>query len=251
MRVQVHGTRLQLGAAAAAAVAAEIRSLIAERGRAVGIFAAAPSQIETLTALVQAQGIDWQRVTAFHLDEYLGFEETRTQSFRCFLRQHLLSEVAIGTFYGIRGEASDPAAECARYAALLRADPPDFALLGIGENGHLAFNDPLVADFDDPLLVKVVTLEDACRRQQVHDGAFAALHDVPQRAITVTIPAIVRVPKLLLAVPGARKRKAVQAALQGPLTPACPASILRNHPEAHLFLDQDSGVETHLDAVVY
>lgn len=240
MRVQVCGTRLQLGAAAAAAVAAEIRRLIAERGRAVGIFAAAPSQIEALAALVQALGIEWQRVTAFHLDEYLGFDETRTQSFRWFLREHLLARVAIGTFHGIRGEASDPAAECARYAALLRADPPDFALLGIGENGHLAFNDPPVADFDDPLLVKVVTLEDACRRQQVHDGAFAALNDVPERAITVTIPAIVGIPKLFLAVPGARKRNAVQAALQGPLTPACPASILRNHPDAHLFLDQAS-----------
>lgn len=229
-----------MGAAAGGAVVAEIRRLIAERGRAVGIFAAAPSQIETLAVLVQAQGIDWQRVTALHLDEYLGFAETRTQSFRWFLREHLLSRVAIGTFHGIRGEAPDSAAECARYAALLRADQPDFALFGIGENGHLAFNDPSVADFDDPLLVKVVTLDDPCRRQQVHDGAFAALEDVPQRAITVTIPAIVGIPKLFLAVPGARKRKAVEAALQGPLTTACPASILRNHPEAHLFLDQDS-----------
>ena len=240
MHLHVCATRLQLGAAAGGAVAAEIRRLIAERGRAVGIFAAAPSQIETLAVLVQAQGIDWPRVTAFHLDEYLGFEETHPQSFRCFLRQYLLSIIAIGTFHGIRGEASDPAAECARYAALLRADPPDFALLGIGENGHLAFNDPPVADFDDPLLVKVVTLDDACRRQQVHDGAFAALIDVPERAVTVTIPAIVGVPKLFLAVPGERKKKAVGVALQGPLTTACPASILRIHPEAYLFLDQAS-----------
>ncbi len=142
------------------------------------------------------------------------------------------------TVYGERPPIRRPSARAT--PALLRADPPDFALLGIGENGHLAFNDPPVADFDDPLLVKVVTLDDACRRQQVHDGAFAALQDVPQRAITVTIPVIVRVPKLFLAVPGARKRKAVQAALQGPLTTACPASILKNHPEAHLFLDQAS-----------
>ncbi len=240
MHVQVCETRDQLGAAAGGAVAAEIRRLIAERGRAVGIFAAAPSQIETLEALLQAEGIDWQRVTAFHLDEYLGFEEAHTQSFRWFLREHLLARVATATFHGIRGEASDPAAECARYTGLLRADPPDFALLGIGENGHLAFNDPPVADFDDPLVVKVVMLDDPCRRQQVHDGAFAALEDVPQRAITVTLPAIVGIPKVFVAVPGARKRKAVEAALQGPITTACPASILRQHPDAHLFLDQDS-----------
>jgi glucosamine-6-phosphate deaminase len=229
-----------MGAAAGGAVAAEIRRLIAARGRAVGMFAAAPSQIEALAVLVQARGIDWQRVAAFHLDEYLGFEEAHTQSFRWFLREHLLSKVGIGTFHGIRGEASDPAAECARYAGLLRVDPPDFALLGIGENGHLAFNDPPVADFEDPLAVKVVLLDEPCRRQQVHDGAFAALNEVPKRAITVTIPAIAGVPKLFVAVPGARKRKAVEAALQGPIATACPASILRRHPDAHLFLDRES-----------
>jgi glucosamine-6-phosphate deaminase len=240
MHVQVCGTRDEVGAAAGGAVAAEIRRLIAERGRAVGIFAAAPSQIEALEALVRAEGIDWQRVTAFHLDEYLGFVEAHPQSFRWFLREHLLANVAVGTFHGIRGEASDPAAECARYVELLRADPPDFALIGIGENGHLAFNDPPVADFDDPLLVKVVELDDACRRQQVHDGAFAALGDVPKRAITLTIPAIVRVPSIFVAVPGARKRRAVEAALRGPITTACPASILREHPDARLFLDEES-----------
>jgi glucosamine-6-phosphate deaminase len=232
-----------MGAAAGGAVAVEIRRLIAERGRAVGIFAAAPSQIEALGALVRAERIDWQRVTAFHLDEYLGFEEAHPQSFRWFLREHLLASVAVGTFHGIRGEASDPAAECARYADLLRADPPDFALIGIGENGHLAFNDPPVADFDDPLVVKVVELDDACRRQQVHDGAFASLDLVPKRAITVTIPAIVGVPTIFAAVPGARKRRAVEAALRGPITTACPASILRQHPKARLFLDEESAPE--------
>jgi glucosamine-6-phosphate deaminase len=238
LKVQVYETARETGVAAAGALAEAIRGLIAGRGKAVGLFAAAPSQNDALEALIEEPGIDWARVTAFHLDEYMGFGEAHPQSFRRYLREHLVSRVPIGTFHGLRGEAADAAEECSRYAELLRGDPPDFALLGIGENGHLAFNDPPVCDFEDPLEVKVVELDERCRRQQVHDGAFATLDDVPRLALTVTVPLIMRVPKLYVVVSGERKREAVEAALDGPLTTECPASILRRHPAACLFLDK-------------
>jgi len=229
-----------MGAAAAAELAAEIRRLIAERGRAVGLFASAPSQQDTWDALLQQAGVDWSRVTAFHLDEYLGFDETHPQSLRRFLLLHFLSRLPIGAFHGLRGEASDPAAECERYARLLAGDPPDFGLIGIGENGHLAFNDPHAADFDDPSAVKVVELDEECRRQQVHDGAFATLDETPTRAITLTLPRIMSAGRIFTVVPGSRKRAAVGAALHGPVCAACPASILRTHAQACLFLDAES-----------
>jgi len=229
-----------MGAAAAAEVAAQIRRLIAERGRAVGLFASAPSQRDTWEALLHETGVDWGRVTAFHLDEYLGFDETHAQSLRRFLLVHFLSRIPIGAFHGLRGDAPDPVAECERYARLLAGDPPDFALIGIGENGHLAFNDPHAAEFDDPAAVKVVELDEECRRQQVHDGAFATLDEVPGRALTLTLPRIMSAGRIFAVVPGSRKRAAVEAALHGPVCAACPASILRTHAEAGLFLDAAS-----------
>jgi glucosamine-6-phosphate deaminase len=229
-----------MGAAAAGEVAAEIRRLIAERGRAVGLFASAPSQRDTWDALLREAGVDWSRVTAFHLDEYLGFDERHPQSLRRFLLVHFLSRVPIGAFHGLRGEAPDPAAECQRYARLLDGDLPDFALIGIGENGHLAFNDPHAADFDDPSAVKVVELDEECRRQQVHDGAFATLDETPTRALTLTLPRIMSAGRIFTVVPGSRKQAAVEAALHGPVAAACPASILRTHAQACLFLDAAS-----------
>jgi len=240
MRVHIYANREELGRAAAEQVALCLRRLIQERGRAVAVFAAAPSQIETLRELVHQPGIDWSRVTAFHLDEYADLAEDHPQSFRRFLREHLTSRVPLAAFHGLRGEASDPAAECGRYASLLSADPPDIALVGIGENGHLAFNDPPVADFRDPLDVKLVELDEICRRQQVHDGLFARTEDVPRLALTLTLPAILRIPRIFAAVPGVRKRQAVTAALLGPVSTDCPASILRTHPDVDLFLDRDS-----------
>jgi glucosamine-6-phosphate deaminase len=240
LEVEVYETRQEMGAAAAGRIAAAIRQLIADRGRAVGLFASAPSQSDTLAALIREPGIDWSRVTAFHLDEYLGFDENHPQSFRRFLREHLLSRVPVGIFHGLGGEAADAGKECARYAALLRGNPPDFAVIGIGENGHLAFNDPAVCDFRDPLAVKVVELDEECRWQQVHDGAFASFEEVPKRALSLTVPQITSAGKIFVAVPGARKKAAVAAALHGPVVTTCPASILRTHPNACLFLDRDS-----------
>jgi glucosamine-6-phosphate deaminase len=229
-----------MGAAAAAAVAAELRGLLTSRGRAVGIFASAPSQNEFLAALTREPGIDWPRVKGFHLDEYTGMDEGAPQSFRRFLIERLMRKVEFGEFQGLRGEAEDPGAECARYARMLEADPPDFAVLGVGENGHLAFIDPPFCDFDEPEAVKVVELDEVCRAQQVNDGAFGSIEEVPRNALSLTIPTIMARPKLFAVVPGPAKREAVRAAVEGPVETACPASILRNHPDAHLYLDRDS-----------
>jgi glucosamine-6-phosphate deaminase len=240
LTVYVFESREQMGRAAAAAVAAEMRRLIAERGRAIGIFASAPSQNEFLAALVEEREVEWTRVIGFHLDEYLGVDEDAPQSFRRFLIERLVKRVPMAEFHGLRGEAANPDAVCANYAALLKSRLPDFAALGIGENGHLAFNDPPVCDFNDPAVVKIVELDEICRQQQVNDGAFAKLEDVPRRALTLTVPAIMACPRLFVIVPGARKQQAVRDAVKGEIIQGCPASILRTHPEAHLFLDREA-----------
>ena len=240
LNVYVYESRQKMGAAAAAAVSAEIRRLQGERGRAVGIFASAPSQNEFLAALAAAPGVDWRHVKGFHLDEYLGMGEGAPQSFRRFLLERLVDRVDFGEFNGLRGEAEDAAAECRRYAGLLEQDPPDFAVLGVGENGHLAFIDPPFCDFDDPEAVKVAELDEVCRVQQVHDGAFGALEEVPHSALSLTIPTIMSRPKLFAIVPGPAKARAIRGVVEGPVETACPASILRTHADAHLFIDRDS-----------
>lgn len=229
-----------MGAAAAAAVADELRERIAGQGQAAVLLASAPSQFDTWDALALQPGIEWGRVTVFHLDEYVGFDEAHPQSLRGLLKARFLSRIPIGGFHGLRGEAPGPEAECRRYARLLEENPPSLALIGIGENGHLAFNDPHVADFKDPLAVKIVDLDEACRRQQVHDGAFRSISEVPARALTLTIPRIMSAPAVFAAVPGSRKRRAVEAALGGPISPDCPASVLRTHPRCVLFLDTEA-----------
>jgi glucosamine-6-phosphate deaminase len=240
LNVYVYESRPKMGAAAAAVVAAELRELIEARGRAVGILASAPSQNEFLAALVESPGIDWSRVVGFHLDEYLGMDDQAPQSFRRFLIDRLTSKVALNEFHGLRGELKDGAAESNRYSELLAADPPDFAVLGIGENGHLAFIDPPFCDFDDPQAVKVVELDEVCRAQQVNDGAFLSLDDVPRHALSLTIPTIMSRPRLFAIVPGPAKREAIKNTIEGPVSTTCPASILRRHADAHLFIDRDS-----------
>jgi glucosamine-6-phosphate deaminase len=229
-----------MGKAAASVIAAEIRRAIQERGRAVVIFASAPSQNEFLANLVEAQGIDWSRVTAFHLDEYLGMDDAAPQSFRRFLIDRLVNKVPLGEFHGLRGDAADGSAEANRYAELLKENPPDFAVLGIGENGHLAFIDPPFCDFNDPKPVKVVQLDEVCRNQQVNDGAFSSLDEVPGDALSLTIPTLLARPKLFAIAPGPAKRQAIKNTVEGPISTNCPASILRTHKDAHLFIDNDS-----------
>jgi len=240
LNVYIYDSRGKMGTAAAEVVAAEIRRLVETRGRAVGILASAPSQNEFLEALVEAPDIDWSRVVGFHLDEYLGMNDRAPQSFRRFLIDRLVDKVALSEFHGLRGEAEDAAAECRRYANLLEASPPDFAVLGIGENGHLAFIDPPFCDFTDPQAVKVVELDEVCRAQQVNDGAFSAIEEVPRHALSLTIPTIMARPKLFAIVPGPAKRHAIKSTIEGPIATTCPASVLRRHPDAHLFIDSDS-----------
>ena len=237
LNVYVYESRPQMGQAAASVIAAEIRRAIEERGRAVVILASAPSQNEFLANLADAADIDWSRVTAFHLDEYLGMEDNAPQSFRKFLIDRFVSKVPLGQFHGLRGEAPDGNAEAKRYAELLAENPPDIGILGIGENGHLAFIDPPFCDFNDPEAVKVVQLDEICRNQQVNDGAFASLDEVPRDALSLTIPTLMARPKLFAIAPGPAKRQAIKNTVEGPVGTSCPASILRTHKDAHLFID--------------
>lgn len=240
LRVEVFPSRPMMGLAAARTVAEAIRNLLAREGRAAVIFASAPSQNEFLAALRQEPGIDWPRLTAFHLDEYVGIAPDHPASFRRFLVDRLFAHVKVAAFHGLDAQAPDLASECARYAGLLRHAAPALAILGIGENGHLAFIDPPVCDFAERADVRVVELDEPCRRQQVNDGCFPSLAEVPRTALSLTVPFLMRVPRAVAIVPGPAKRAAIQAAVRGPVTTACPASVLRRHRDATIFLDEDS-----------
>lgn len=237
--VQVFADKKALGAAAAEFVAGRLRRALAERGEAATVLATGASQYEFLDALRQVEGVDWTKVTAFHLDEYLGLPAQHPASFRRFLRERLFDHLPFGSVHLLEGDAADPVRECRRYASLLAERIPDVACIGIGENGHLAFNDP-PADFNTPELVHIVTLDEACRRQQVGEGHFAAIEDVPKHALSLSIPAILSARTISCVVPDRRKAEAVRCALEGPLSPDCPASALRQHPGCHLYLDLDS-----------
>jgi glucosamine-6-phosphate deaminase len=229
-----------LARAAADDAAATVRDAIARRGVANVMFASGKSQLGLLAALAAAPALDWQRVVGFHMDEYAGLAGRHRASLRRYMRELVAGPLGIGAFHYLDGAAADVDDEARRYAALLREHQLDLCCLGIGENGHLAFNDPPVADFDDPLDVKVASLDDASRRQQVGEGHFAAVDDVPTHAITVTIPALLRARRVLAVVPEARKAEPVRGALAGPVSTACPASILRRQAHAVLYLDRES-----------
>jgi glucosamine-6-phosphate deaminase len=231
-----------MGRAAAEHVVILLENIIAEQGHARVVFACAPSQDQFLESLISVSSgrIDWSRVTAFHMDEYVGLAQEQPASFRAYLSMHLLSKITIGSFHPIAGEAVDPLVECKRYAALIDAAPIDLICLGIGENGHLAFNDPPVADFADLVSAKVVELDRACREQQVHDGCFPRIEDVPRHAITLTLPVFLRAKYLSVVVPGVRKAEAVQRSVRGPITTECPGSLLQARENVTLFIDRDS-----------
>ena len=224
-----------MGRRAAADAAARLRRTIAERGAANLLVATGASQFEVLAALVAAEGVDWPKITGFHLDEYLGLPASHPASFRGYLKERLVDRVPLRAFHYINGEA-DPAAECRRVGELIRRHPIDVALVGIGENGHLAFNDP-PADFETEEPYIVVKLDDACRRQQFGEGWFPTFDAVPDRAISMSIRQIMKSRAILCSVPDRRKATAVRAALEGPVTPDVPASILQQHPDATIYLD--------------
>ncbi|WP_129663176.1 glucosamine-6-phosphate deaminase [Phytoactinopolyspora endophytica] len=236
LRIRVHDHVDAAGEAAAALVTHAIRQRIAKTGQARIMFAAAPSQDGILRALREQPDVDWSRVTAFQMDEYVGLDAGHPQAFGTYLHEHIYDAVRPGSVHVMRPDG-DGATEAERYAALLNEAPIDVVCMGIGENGHIAFNDPHVADFDDPLTVKVVELDSASRRQQVNDGCFPSIDDVPTHAITVTVPALLAGATVICSVPGARKREAVKRALTGAVGTECPASALRRHPDAWLFLD--------------
>ncbi len=240
LHLRIFPTNEALGAAAAAAAAEIIRQAVDRQGCANLILATGNSQLTFLAALRQAANIPWSRVNLFHMDEYVGLDAQHPAGFSPFLHRHLVSHISPQAFFPVPGRAPDLPAACRNYEALLRTHPADLCALGIGENGHLAFNDPPFADFDDPVWVKVVTLAEASRRQQVGEGHFGSLDEVPTQAITLTLPALLAARKILAIVPEARKAEAVRRALRGPIHPACPASILRRAPQAQLYLDRDS-----------
>lgn len=239
LSVQCYGSRKELGAAAAMAVGAKMRELLAAQPQVRMVFAAAPSQNEFYEGLIQEQGVDWSRVCAFHMDEYLGLPDDAPQKFGTYLSERLFSKVKPGRVFLINSGGGNRE-ECLRYSGLLQEAPLDIVCLGIGENGHIAFNDPPVADFADPAVMKPVELDLACRRQQVNDGCFSSLDEVPTHALTLTIPALMAAPHLYCMVPGAGKRGAVKQTLEGPVSAECPASILRTHENCTLFVDRDS-----------
>ncbi len=239
MEIQVLHTKKECGTAAAERAAEILRHTIEDKGHASFVAATGASQFEFLKALTKQVSIDWERTTMYHLDEYIGLPEDHPASFRRYLRERLIGQVRPGAFCLIRGDAEDSVAECARLNGIISRDRIDVAFVGIGENGHLAFNDP-PADFDTEVPYIIVELDEACRRQQMGEGWFPSLKDVPRRAITMSIRQMMKSQTIVCTVPDRRKAQAVKQCLEGEISPWCPASILREHSNAFLYLDRDS-----------
>jgi glucosamine-6-phosphate deaminase len=235
LEVKIFDTRLQMGANAAKTVAEKIRELLKTKEFLNIIFASAPSQNEFLAVLSEEENIAWERINAFHMDEYVGLANDAPQNFGYFLKTRLFDKIPLHSVHYLNGNATDIEAECVRYSKLLTDFPTDIVCLGIGENCHLAFNDPHVAFFDDPLIVKQVSLDDACRQQQVNDACFDSFDEVPQYALTITIPALLKAQYAYAIVPGPKKAEAIQHTSE-----EFPSTILRNHPDAILYIDKDS-----------
>lgn len=238
--VEVYGSREAMGRAAALVARDVLQQAIAERGEANLILATGNSQLTFLHALAELSDIEWDKIRVFHMDEYLGIDADHPASFPRFLREHILDKVRPGKFYPVPGKPENVEAACEEYAALLRQYPADLVALGFGENGHVAFNDPPYAKFDDPKWVKVVALDDTSRKQQVGEGHFPTLDSVPTHAITLTVPALLAAKRILAIVPEARKVNAVRTCLYEPVSEDRPGSILRNVDHATLYLDPDS-----------
>ncbi|MEY3021680.1 MAG: hypothetical protein RIS86_878 [Planctomycetota bacterium] len=238
--VRIYASEADVGAAAAADMSALLRAAIAARGEANVILATGNSQLAFLRALRADGSVDWPRVRVFHMDEYVGIDPNHRASFPRFLHEHFLKYVSVAAFHPLTGESDRVEAICRDYEALLRAHPADAVALGWGENGHLAFNDPPYADFDDPVWVKPVALDPVSRAQQRKEGHFDTLEEVPTHAITLTIPALLAAARVLCIVPEARKAPAVVACLRQEISPDRPGSVLRRVPHATLYLDPDS-----------
>ncbi len=242
LKVEIFRTAAEMGTASAVFVSDILKKAIDERGSASLILGTGASQYPLHDELL-LKDLDWKKITLFHLDEYIGIDSNHPASFRRFLRERIAEKVFPGNVYYLNGDASDPEQEIKRYEALLKNNPVDVACIGIGENGHIAFNDPVVADFNDPEYLKVVKMDDACRRQQVGEGWFPSLADVPETALTLTIPAIMDSRYISCTVPDERKSDAVYNTLEKEINTSCPASVLRRHNNAVLFLDRFSAIK--------
>ena len=238
--VRIFPSRQALGAAAAAHAARIITEAVRDHGHARIIVATGNSQLELIHALVEIPGVPWQSVEVFHLDEYVGMPNTHPSSFRLWLKRRIEDKVHPGAMQYMQGDAPDLDAEIARYTKLLNQAPLDLAFVGFGENGHIAFNDPHVADFSDPVTIKQVVMDDASRKQQAGEGHFDSPASVPHSALTVTCPALMRAKAWICAVPEQRKAQAVRDALEGPISTTCPSSIVRKHANATVYLDNES-----------
>jgi glucosamine-6-phosphate deaminase len=243
IKLEIYTNRKLAGEAAAAAAAEEIKRLAQHQKEIAIIVATGASQFDTLAALTAIPDLPWDRVRGFHLDEYVGLDQNHPASFRRYLREKFTERVKLLEFSEIDGTAPDLDAARREYVRKVSIAKPQLCLLGIGENGHLAFNDPAEANFNDPEDMKVVHLDQACRQQQAAEGWFATWQDVPPQALTLTIPSLFRVPKLIASVPGSRKAEAVRRTLEEPISTACPSTILRTHPDVTLYLDVESAAE--------
>lgn len=240
LKVKIYETRLLMGAAAAYDVSEKIKELLSKQNFVNIIFAAAPSQNEFLSSLSQQKEVDWNRVNAFHMDEYVGLDKNDPKCFGNFLKERIFDQVPFHEVHYLDGSTDDPNTECQRYTDLLRQYSTDIVCMGIGENAHLAFNDPHVADFNDPLMVKVVNLAEASRQQQVNDNCFTQIDDVPTSAITLTIPALLQADYIYCIVPGSNKAQAVYHTLFCEVIESYPSTVLRKHRNATLYLDKNS-----------
>ncbi len=243
LKFEVYESRNAAAEAAARDVAAAMQAALPAQGDLGVIFATGASQLSMLRSLVELKNVPWDRINGFHMDEYAGISKDHCASFRRYMRLELTSRVPIKSFHEVDGSNPDIEAACAAYAAELKAANPQICLIGIGENGHLAFNDPFLCNFNDPLDVRLVDLDNECQEQQVAEGWFPSVDAVPKQAITLTIPALVRVPKLIVSVPAIRKAKIVRRVIEDKISNACPATLLKTHPDATVYLDDESSSE--------
>ncbi|WP_445635290.1 Glucosamine-6-phosphate deaminase [Nostoc sp. DSM 114161] len=238
--VQIYNSEAEMAFSVAEITQQYLQQILNEQDTAAILLATGNSQLKFLDGLIKLGGVDWSRITLLHLDEYLGISANHSASFRRYMRERVEKRVAPKEFHYIEGDTLQPVAECDRYTKLLQAQPIDLCCLGVGENGHLAFNDPAVANFQDPYSVKLVKLDKVNRQQQVNTGHFPNIETVPQYAFTVTLPTICSAKKIICLAPETRKANVVKQMLQGAITTECPASILRQQPQATLFLDVNS-----------
>lgn len=249
LKLEIYPDAESAGEAAAQAAAAAVTEQLGRARESISvIFATGASQLKMLRALTSMSSLPWGKIGGFHMDEYVGISPDHPASFRRYLREKLTQRVRLQEFTEIEGDAEDPDAVCAAYGMKLHEANPQICLLGIGENGHLAFNDPGEADFEDSRTVKVVNLDAQCKGQQVAEGWFRSLEEVPGRAISLTVPTLFRVPKLLISVPGSRKAEIVRRTVEDPISVHCPSTILRTHPDATVYLDRESAARLNLAA---